>query len=160
MHEASIMEEDEYKSAYNELTVVRCVFEKALTSHQAKCSLSRHFCLADREGYACEDAGSSVKCGEILEKLRDNSIFVLRLREINGPLPHNMEIRVQLGGLKGLTKLIEDKELERSEQAVIENISGVLNKTIEKFGSLDNLPYSKIIQSVERFQGRSRRQHK
>ena len=148
------MEEDEYKSTYSELASVRCVFEKALTNHQAKCDLSRHFCLADREGYSCEDAAASLKCSKLLEKLREKSIFVLKLRDIDGPLPHNMEIRVQAGGVRGLAKLINVDIVDK-----VDNIHRVLDEVINKFGSLDSLPYSEIIQSIEQFQGRRRRQH-
>jgi len=147
------MEEDEYKSTYSELASVRCVFEKALTNHQAKCDLSRHFCLADREGYSCEDAEASLKCSKLLEKLREKSIFVLKLRDIDGPLPHNMEIRVQVGGVRGLAKLINVDIVDK-----VDNIHRVLDEVINKFGSLDSLPYSEIIQSIEQFQGRRRRQ--
>ncbi len=147
------MEEDEYKSTYSELASVRCVFEKALTNHQAKCDLSRHFCLADREGYSCEDAGASLKCSKLLEKLREKSIFVLKLHDIDGPLPHNMEIRVQVGGVRGLAKLINVDIIDK-----VDNIHRVLDEVINKFGSLDSLPYSEIIQSIEQFQGRRRRQ--
>ena len=148
------MEEDEYKSTYSELASVRCVFEKALTNHQAKCDLSRHFCLADREGYSCEDAEASLKCSKLLEKLREKSIFVLKLRDIDEPLPHNMEIRVQVGGVRGLAKLINVDIVDK-----VDNIHRVLDEVINKFGSLDSLPYSEIIQSIEQFQGRRRRQH-
>jgi len=147
------MEEDEYKSTYSELAAVRCVFEKALTNHQAKCALSRHFCLADREGYSCDDAASSLKCSELLEKLRKKSIFVLKLRDVDGPLPHNMEIRVQVGGVRGLAKLINTDIVDK-----VDNIHRVLDQVINKFGSLDSLPYSEIVQSIEQFQGRRRRQ--
>jgi len=147
------MEEDEYKSTYSELASVRCVFEKALTNHQAKCDLSRHFCLADREGYSCEDAGASLKCSKLLEKLREKSIFVLKLHDIDGPLPHNMEIRVQVGGVRGLARLINVDIIDK-----VDNIHRVLDEVINKFGSLDSLPYSEIIQSIEQFQGRRRRQ--
>ena len=147
------MEEDEYKSTYSELAAVRCVFEKALTNHQAKCALSRHFCLADREGYSCQDAASSLKCSELLEKLRKKSIFVLKLRDVDGPLPHNMEIRVQVGGVRGLAKLINTDIVDK-----VDNIHRVLDQVINKFGSLDSLPYSEIVQSIEQFQGRRRRQ--
>lgn len=139
------------------MTAVRCVFEKALTNNKAKCSLSNHFCLADREGCSCKDEGSSAKCGKLLEKLRKKSIFVLKLHEIDGPLPHNMEIRVQVGGLAGVSKLV-DKEALDEPQLVTKNINGVLTKAMDIFGSLDDLPYSEIIQSVLQFQGRRRRQ--
>jgi len=147
------MEEDEYKSTYSELASVRCVFEKALTNHQAKCDLSRHFCLADREGYSCEDAEASLKCSKLLEKLREKSIFVLKLRDIDGPLPHNMEIRVQVGGVRGLAKLIQVDIIDK-----VDNIHRVLDEVINKFAYFDSLPYLDIIQSIEQFKGRCRRQ--
>ena len=149
------MEEDEYKSTYGTLTSVRCVFEKALTNHQAKCSLSRHFCLADREGYSCKDVNSSLNCAELLVILRKKSAFVLKLHDVKGPLPHNMEIRVQAGGVKGLAKLIN---ADVAGVGVIDDINAVLNKVNDEFGCLGNLPYSEIIQSIEQFQGRRRRQ--
>lgn len=152
------MEEDEYKLTYDELASVRCVFEKALTNNRAKCSLSKHFWLADREGYACKNIDSSTKCCEILKKLRENSIFVLKLHDIKGSLPHNMEIRVQVGGMTGLVKVVEAAEMARSNEYVADDISGVINKAVKKFGALDNLPYSEIIKSVVLFQGRRRRQ--
>ena len=150
------MEEDEYKSTYSELTLVPCVFEKALTNHRLKCPLSNHFCLADREGYSCESYEPSVKCNELLQKLRKNSAFALKIRDIDNPLPHNMEIRVQVGGVTGLARLINET-IEVEQLSLLDDVHGILNQVIEQFGSLDKLPYSEIIQSVVQFQGRQRR---
>lgn len=152
------MEEDEYKSTYSELASVRCVFEKALTNHQAQCSFSRHFCLADREGYSCKNEESSSKCAEVLKKLRESSVFVLKLQEIDGPLPHNMEIRVQAGGVMGLAKLVDKDAGDMNKQPVLDDINGIISDAIGKYGALDKLPYSEIIKSVVQFQGRRRRQ--
>jgi len=152
------VEEDEYKSTYSEIASIPCVFEKALTNHQAKCSLSKHFCLADREGYSCKNRENSVKCRELLKILREKSIFVLKLQNITGPLPHNMEIRVQAGGLQGLLRWqqgSDDAGLQKSSP--VDDISQVLAQAINKSGSVDNLPFSEIIQSVLQFQGRRRR---
>lgn len=151
------MEEDEYKATYNELAAVRCVFEKALLNHQAKCVLSRHFCLADREGYSCENEQSADKCREFLEKLREKSTFVLKMHEISGPLPHNMEIRVQAGGLMGVAKLLSVKTEGQSKKPVIDDINQILNMAKKEYGLLEDFPYSEIIQSVVQFQGRRRR---
>ena len=150
------MEENEYRSVYNERTTIRCVFEKALTNQKAKCSLSDHFCLADREGYACKNELSSSKCKEILDKLRENSQFVLKLREVNGPLPHNMEIRVQAGGISGVARLVD--MLPADGQLATDDIKAVVQAAIEKYGSSDALPYNEIVQSIVQFQGRKRRQ--
>jgi hypothetical protein len=150
------VEENEYRSVYNERTTIRCVFEKALTNHKAKCSLSDHFCLADREGYACKDTASSSNCREILDKLRDNSRFVLKLREIEGPLPHNMEIRVQAGGLMGVARLVD--QLPAEGRLAASDIKTVVQAVIALYGSLDALPYDEIVQSIVKYQGRKRRQ--
>ena len=147
------MEEGEYKSTYGEMVSVPCVFEKTLTNRRSSCHLSKHFYLADREGFSCKDVKSSVICSEFLRNLRKKSLFVLRLRDIDEPLPHNKELRVQAGGIVGVAKLITT-DVDDS----VDNISAVLTQAINKFGSLDNLPYSDIIQSVEQFQGRRRRQ--
>ena len=147
------MDENEYKSIYGDLTSVPCVFEKILTHHQATCHLAKHFYLAEREGYSCGDLESSLKCAEMLDELRKKSVFVLKVRDIDKPLPHNMELRVQAGGIKGMAKLIN-----REVTDTVEDISAVLNKVINKYGSLAHLPYSEIIQSVEQFQGRRHRQ--
>ncbi len=147
------MEENEYKSTYKTLTTIRCVFEKALTNHRASCHLSKHFCLADREGYACQNEQTASRCRDILEKIREKSAFVLKLHDVDAPLPHNMEIRVQVGGLTGLVKtVVEGDEPEKSD------IDNAMTAAIEHFGSVDNLPYSEIMQSVVKFQGRRKRQ--
>ena len=149
------MEEGEYKSTYNELAPVRCVFEKALTHNQAKCRQARHFWLADREGYSCKSSESSSICRELMEKLRENSKFVLKLHDISGPLPHNMEIRVQVGGLRGL-----QVQLDASKPAadMVNDVCSIIEHAIEKYTSLQQLPYSEIMQSVTQYQGRKRRQ--
>ena len=151
------MEEDEYKSTYSELASVRCEFEKALTNNQLKCSLANHFCLADREGYSCDSEESSKKCNKLLEKLRKKSSFVLKLQNVDSPLPHNMETRVQVGGITGLAKLVKT-EVEAQAKPLLEDINGIIKQVVNQFGSLDDLPYSEIIQSVVQFQGRRRRQ--
>ncbi len=147
------MEEDEYKFTYGELASVPCVFEKTLTNRRAKCSLSNHFCLADREGYSCKEAGASTICVKLLENLRKKSLFVLKLRDVDEPLPHNKELRVQAGGITGVAKLISV-----DVDDTVDDIYTTITLAIKKFGSLDDLPYSDIIQSVEQFQGRRRRQ--
>ena len=68
-----------------------------------------------------------------------------------------MEIRVQVGGIIGLAKLVKT-EGEAQAQPLLEDINGIIKQVVNQFGSLDDLPYSEIIQSVVQFQGRRRRQ--
>jgi hypothetical protein len=149
------MEEDEYKNTYQHIADVRCVYEKALTNNQAKCSFSKHFWLADREGYACKSAECASICSDFLQKLRENSRFSLKLTAVGDVLPHNMDIRVQVGGLQGVQKLV----FPRQAQAQIDDIRSLVDTAIHQYGGLQALPYAEIVQSVASFQGRKRRRH-
>ena len=85
--------------------------------------------------------------------MRDNARFSLKLPSVGAQLPHNMDIRVQVGGLRGLRKVLGEKDSEMP----VEDIRGLLEKAETCYENMDALPYSEIVQSIARFQGRSRR---
>ena len=146
------MEEDEYKTTYNEIAAVRCEFEKALTNNLCKCSLSKHFCLADREGYACNSDEKASICAEFLKKVREGSRFLLKLQRTGEPLPHNMEIRVQAGGIEGVQKVLYPELVGQK----VENIADIVKQANSMYGGIDRLPYSEIIQTVAAVKVRKR----
>ena len=146
------MEEDEYRSTYKEIAAVRCEFEKALTNHLCKCSLSKHFCLADREGYACKSAENASICAKLLKNLRSGSRFLLKLQRTGEPLPHNMEIRVQLGGIEGLQKLLNPERAGHKVEDIVE----IVRQADMIYDGIDALPYSEIVQSVAAIRVRRR----
>ena len=146
------MEESEYKSTYNEIARIRCEFEKALTNNKARCAYARHFWLADREGYACKARESSARCRELVAKLRENARFALKLPQTGDRLPHNMEIRVQAGGLLGISSALGCRDPDR-----VNDIHDLLDQVTAEFGGLDRLPYDRIVQSISAYRGRQRR---
>ena len=143
------MEESEYKSAYCEIARIRCEFEKSLTNNKARCAYARHFWLADREGYACKSEQASTRCGHLLDRLRVNSRFILKIAHTAEKLPHNMEIRVQVGGLHGIEQLFGSEQ-----PGTIEDIHDLIARVEAEYGSLDKLPFDRIVQSISRYQGR------
>lgn len=144
------MEEDEYKATYQEIAKIRCVFEKALTNNQCKCRFSQHFWLADREGYACNSSELALKCSYFLEKLRKNSRFLLKVHAVGSQLPHNADIRIQVGGIQGISLALGHRE----EEAI--DIQSLIEAAIDKYKSLDAIPYSQIVQSIASFKGRKK----
>ena len=144
------MEEDEYKAAYREIAKNRCVFEKALTNNQCKCRFSEHFWLADREGYACKSQDAAANCRNVLGSLRETSKFLLKLHDVAVQLPHNMEIRVQVGGLRGLRTALGSDE----KDSLINDIYALIEQAQKQYGNMDALPYSEIVQSIASFKTR------
>ena len=141
------MEEDEYKATYQELAKNRCVFEKALTNNQCKCRFSKHFWLADREGYACKSQDVAANCCNFLGNLRETSKFLLKLHDVAAQLPHNMEIRVQVGGLRGLRAVLASD----AKDSLISDILALIEQAEKQYDNMDALPYSEIVQSIASF---------
>jgi len=148
------MEEQEYRDTYNSFNERRCIFEKTINSRRCSCEKSIRFHLADREGIACNSASGNALCLELLNSMRRNARFALHLTSADAPLPHAKEIKVQTGGLLGLQGLLHP---DKTEATNIDNVIGLIDLAMQKYGRLKDLPYAVIVQAIVRFQGRRKR---
>lgn len=148
------MEEQEYRDTYHNLNQRRCIFEKTINSRRCTCEKALRFHLADREGIACKSAAGNALCTELLNSMRHKARFALHLTRADAPLPHAKEIKVQTGGLLGLQALLHP---EKAEQQNIDNVLGLIDLALQRFGRLAELPYDGIIQAIVKFEGRRKR---
>lgn len=144
------MDEHAFMHALGTINPKPCAFGKVILSRHCACSCVVKRYAAEREMVSCSDDPMRFKCGELLEHLRLNSMFALKLTHITPPLPHGPEMRVQCGGLLGL-------QLEVDGAETVANISALLVAALEKFGSMEKFPYSKIVQSVVSCEVRKKR---
>jgi hypothetical protein len=148
------MEEEEYRATYRAVNRRRCVFEKAISSRRCNCGQSARFHLADREGVACESETGNALCVVLLDVLRRKARFSLHVTRAEGPMPHAKEIRVQIGGMLGLQKLLRP-DLAQSDS--VGDINGLALEAIDRYGHIENLPYELIVQTLVNFEGRRKR---
>jgi len=127
-----------------------CVFGKVILARLCACSRVTKRYAAEREMVECGDETFRPQCAELLALLRQNSAFALKLTHITPPLPHGPEMRVQCGGLQGV-------QLDVDGSDKVSDISALVYAAHEKFGSLEALPYSKIVQSVVSCEVRKKR---
>ena len=147
------MDEKEYKDTYDHLNQLRCVYEKCMTSLHGACSQGKMFRLADRHGFGCHSSVHQVQCSALLGHLRSKTKFVFKLHDIDGPLPHNKEIRVQNGGLDGLHEMVyEDGKPEK-----IEDVSQLISDAVTKYGGVEKIPYDQVMKSVMAYEARPKR---
>ena len=145
------MDEKEYRSTYQTVNPIRCVFEKAINSRVCNCNKSTRFNLADREGVSCNSEAAQKRCDELLTTLRQNSRFVLQLTLTDNKLPHNAEIKIQNGGIKGIAKLVQSGAVNEN------NIFELINTAIQQYDSIETLPYQQIVREISTYQSRRRR---
>lgn len=157
------MDEDAFRSTYNEVNPNRCIFEKSITNQRCDCQLKRRFIIASREGIACASEDAMHRCTRVLDAIRNNARFSLKVVTVNGPMPHNKELQVQAGGLLALQAFTEsdsNNEDETDIQKTVVNVHLTMENAMQQFGSLENLPYGEIVKSVVKYQSRPKRRKK
>lgn len=145
------MDEDAYRSTYNEVNTRRCVYEKALHTRRCFCALSTRFNLADREGVACESLAAHHDCQGFLDQLRGQTRFVFAQNTPDQPLGHAQALKLQHGGLLGLQQAVRGEE---DAQETIEDVSALIRQALSRYADLAGFPYDEIIRSVSAFKGR------
>lgn len=144
------MDEIAFMHALGSVNPKPCAFGKVILSRHCMCSKVVKRYAAEREMVACTVDAEREQCGELLGMLRQNSAFALKMTHITLPLPHGPEMRVQYGGLQGLQQEVDGI-------SEVTDISALVAAAKEKFGKLESLPYSKIVQSVVSCEVRKKR---
>ena len=145
------MDEEAYKAAREEINPLACPFEKAILFRCCNCELASRKNIAERETVSCRSAVARENCHTLREHLRANALFALGLTH-SGPLPHGKEIKVQCGGLIGL-----QRALHPDRDAPVENVHALMLSAQQEFDSLEDFPYSEIIQSIAAYESRRKR---
>lgn len=148
------MDEDKYRETYRSVIPLQCPFEKTLNSRRCQCSKMEKIHLADRECVGCMEKEAWQNCFDFMQLLRVNAKFALKLTEVNGPLPHGKEIKVQNGSVIGLEKLFD------SESANKPDIYKLINLALGKYKQFENLPLDQLMQSIVSFKARETRKDK
>ena len=155
------MDEDQYKSTYKELNPNRCIFEKAITNRRCDCELKRKFVLATRECVACESESALQQCTQVLDTIRNNARFSLKVVTVDGPMPHNKELQVQAGGMLVLQNLLSKDEFapenQTEQQAIVTNIHQTMQAALLEYKAIENLPFGEIVKGVVSYQSRPKR---
>ena len=158
------MDEESFKRTYKELNPNRCIFEKAITNRRCDCQLKRKFVLATRECVACQSEAGLKRCTRVLDSIRNNARFSLKVITIDGPMPHNKELQVQAGGMLALQSLVSeetaDSDSHKEKPKLVANIHQTMEDALIKYGSFDQLPFGEIVKGIVSYQSRPKRNKK
>jgi hypothetical protein len=145
------MDEQEFRRTYSSLNDTPCPFEKAILSGRCGCAKARKLNIAEREAVACRSRAAQERCLEMLDTLRHNAMFALKLTSIAGSLPHGKEIKVQCGGILGLRDTLFP---EHAAQPMVRDIHAVVTAAEARPGGLQALPFQEIVKSISAYQAR------
>jgi len=146
-----MLNEDAYKSAREDINRHACPFEKAILRRCCGCENAEIHNIADREAASCKSTVACENCRTLRELLLQSALFAMKLTHSGGPLPYAKDIKIQCGGMLGLQRLFAP---EAEAQSPVSNVHGLVLAAQEKFGSLQNLPYSEIVKSIASYEAR------
>ena len=147
------MDQDAFRKTYREVNEVYCAFEKSVLTNECRCSQAERFCIAEREGVHCRAQDRQARCLRWLELLREQARFALRADEERRLLPHGKAIRLQVGGMRGLMKVLDRAD---PTSKTVDDVDGMLAQAEKQFKNLENTPFSEIMREVAAYQVRKR----
>jgi hypothetical protein len=129
----------------------RCPFEKPILSGQCGCENATRNVLAERMTVGCRSAFAQQNCQLLLSLLKERSRFALKIADPWQDLPFGKQIRVMVGGLTGLKRVLHADAAPHPE-----NVHALVREAQERFGTLESLPFEEIVRAVTAFQPRRR----
>ncbi|MEN8217423.1 MAG: hypothetical protein ABFS56_13860 [Pseudomonadota bacterium] len=143
------MDEHEFQQTRERLNQCPCPFEKAILSSRCGCAKCQRLNIAERETAACVSHTAQARCAVLLDQLYQNARFALKQPRIEGPQSHAKAMKVQCGGLFGLATVLSE--------GPVENIHALVTQAVERFGSLEALPFSEIVKFISHYQIRAKK---
>ncbi len=133
-----MVDETEFRKTLNAAFTRHCPFEKSIATHCVECSLAEKHNLAEREVVSCASDPAHRQCIRLLALLREKFTFAFGKLQIDGPLPHAQEMRMQCGGLKGIQYALDGN-------SDVGNVTGLLSDATQKFGDISELPFAVVL---------------
>jgi hypothetical protein len=146
-----VVDENEYRDASEVLSRLPCPFSKAILTRCCGCERSLRLNLAEREVVDCASADAQITCLKATAALQRNARFALKLLDSGGRLPHAKAMKLQCGGLLGLRDMVFP---ERTGEAQVANIHGLIRAALDLFGRLEDVPFGPIVQRIAAYEGR------
>ncbi len=146
------MDENEFLKTHKTVNDRPCAFSKALLRRCCGCSRSQRLLIAEREVMACRSPAAHERCSALVDTLRQKALFSLQLTHIEGKLPHGKEIKVQCGGLLGLSKTLS---AALAAEFPASDVHTLLDHAVSHYGAVEALPYGELVKAIVHFKSRS-----
>jgi hypothetical protein len=135
------------------LSVNRCAFSSPLVTEQYACHFGEQVVRRGGTEVACSDEAACSRCEAVFEWLKQVSLPAFGVEDDLASMPHSVIQKIQFGSLSGLQELLGNAPCEHMD------IDELLNQAADRYGGIDSLPYSELVDTITAYQLK-RRQHR
>jgi len=142
------MDESIFRLQLQGLQPSLCPFQQAILNACVDCARSNRVQIAEREVALCNHPGSRLRCIEMHKLLHQNFNFALGIATKNRPHPHAHAMRIQCGGLRGLSVLF-------SNEPEVGDVDALFQQIQERTPDFTRIDFSTVVRLArEHYQGR------
>jgi len=120
-----------------------CPYEKTILSNQFGCCCSRRGQRGERAIIECEQLDAHISCSNYLKLVRASARFTLKIDNPGDPLPFGKESKLLYGSLLGLIELANNNDQPDIRQLML--------KSLEYYGSCEQIPYEIIVRHISSY---------
>ena len=102
---------------------------------------------------ACHSETMCRLCSEVYEQFKIAGLAAFEYEDDLTQVPHSVWTKIQYGGLLGLQALLEMP----SQPSKVENIAAVIERAVQQYQQLEQLPYQAIVPAMQEFRIKRRR---
>jgi hypothetical protein len=113
---------------------LKCPFASAITSGRARCSHAHEVVRRGGSEYDCQNPAAHTRCADLHARLKTVALSAFQVEDDLTSMPHSVLVKIQGGGLSGLQRVMG------GDPASIDNISVLVERAIDRFGKVQELP--------------------
>lgn len=132
----------------------KCPFSAPLTKGLVRCRHAEEVVRRGGSEYDCRSAAHHARCSELFQQLKAQALPAFGVEDDLTVMPHSVLVKIQSGGLLGLARVTDGASGQR-----IEDVAALVDAAVQRFGSLDQIPYADLQGDITGFnlERRSRR---
>ena len=128
----------------------KCPFQTLIISEGFACSQGQAVTARNTPQVHCRSEPALALCQRVYEQLKAVGLPALGMEDDLTSTPHNVYLRVQMGGLLGL-------QARRGAEGAIEDLSQLIAEVTAQGAELDALPYEELVPRILAQQTKRRR---
>ena len=130
---------------------LKCPFRQTLITRDFACELAKEVTHRDGPGIVCEQADAQRRCTAVLDAIKAAALPALEVVDDLTQMPASIMSKIQYGSLVALSEI-----LNQSDQPV-ENINVLVQSAMEKYQTVENFDFDKIVPVIKDYRLRKRR---
>ena len=133
---------------------LRCPFRQVLLPGDFACRHAEVVTRREGPDIACHASETHGRCGEVLARLKEVGLPALGHTDDLTELPHGVAMKVQMGGLLGLQRLLDPGA---SASGVVGDVGALVGQAVARYVSSASVPYEDLVPAMAAYQLKRRR---